>query len=259
MNSFKITPQWVRQAKQTGRRLAVLTAYDYPTARLLDEAGIPVILVGDSLGMVVLGFPDTTYVTLEHMIHHTAAVSRAVRRALLVADLPYGTYPNPREALTNTRKLLEAGAQAVKLEGGRTVKPQVEALVKEGISVMGHIGMLPQRIREEGGYRKKGKTPEEVDALQRDAEALVEAGVFSLVLESVVPEVAQKISRAVPIPTLGIGSGPNCDGQVRVLSDLLGLYPWFRPKFAQPYEHLAEAIRRAALTFQEEVEKGGPS
>jgi 3-methyl-2-oxobutanoate hydroxymethyltransferase len=258
VNSSAVTPQWVQEAKAKGKRLAVLTAYDYPTARLLDEAGIPVILVGDSLGMVVLGYPDTTRVTLPEMVHHVGAVARAVQKALVVADLPYKSYDTTQTALESARTLLGAGARAVKLEGGLTVTPQVKALVKAGIPVMGHIGMLPQRIREEGSYRIKGRTPEEVAGLRKDAEALVDAGVFAIVLECVAPQLAQELSKRLPVPTIGIGSGPDCDGQVRVLYDLVGLFPWFRPKFVRPYADLAGAIRQAVASFLTEVEEQNP-
>jgi 3-methyl-2-oxobutanoate hydroxymethyltransferase len=201
--------QNLREKKQRGERITALTAYDYPTARLLDEAGIDVILVGDSLGMVVLGYQDTTEVTLAEMLHHTRAVARGVKRALLVADLPIHTYDTPAEALANARLLMAAGAQAVKLEGGVVRASQIEAIADAGIPLMGHIGMLPQSVREEGGYKLKGRTPAEAEVLLRDAQAVEAAGAFAMVLEIVAAETARQITEAVTVPTIGIGSGPK--------------------------------------------------
>jgi len=239
--------------KRRGEKLAVLTAYDYPTARLLDESGIDILLVGDSLGMVVLGFPDTTHVTMEHMLHHTAAVARGVQRALIVADLPFASYDTPEQALANARRLLAAGAHAVKLEGGTSHAGRIAALTAAGIPVMAHLGMLPQSVREEGGYKLKGKTPEAAAALLADAHAIENAGSFAVVLELVKADVAQRISTALSIPTIGIGSGPACDGQVLVTHDLIGLFPWFTPKFARQHAQVAAAIRTAAAAFLHET------
>lgn len=245
--------QAIRQRKG-GTRLATLTAYDYPTARLLDEAGIDLLLVGDSLGMVVLGFSDTTHVTMAHMLHHTAAVARAETKAIVVADLPINSYNNPTEALSNARLLVEAGADAVKLEGGIRQAEKVKAITDAGIPVCGHLGMLPQRVLEEGGYRKKGKTPEQSAALLEGANALIEAGVFAIVLESVVPETASRLTRELAVPTIGIGSGgETCDGEVAVVTDLLGSYPWFVPPFAQPEADLSSDISRAARAYRDRV------
>src|ERR1051325_8799042 len=202
-----------RRMKQRGEKITSLTAYDYPTARLVDESGIDIILVGDSLGMVVLGYEDTTHVTLAEMIHHTAAAARGVKRALLVADLPIHTYDDSAQAVSTAHALVNAGAQAVKLEGGLSHVPQIKAIIAEGIPVMGHIGMLPQSVREEGGYKVKGRTKPEADALVRDGVAIEEAGVFAVVLEIVNPEAARLITSALRIPTIGIGSGDQCDGQ----------------------------------------------
>src|SRR5947209_3768434 len=218
------------EMKRAGQRITALTAYDYPTARLLDESGIDIILVGDSLGMVVLGYEDTTFVTLEEILHHTRAAARGVKRALLVADLPIHTYETPEQAVATSRALVNAGAQAVKLEGGVTHVPQIEAIVAAGIPLMGHIGMLPQSVREEGGYKVKGRTPEQAEALLRDGRAVESAGAFSLVLEIVKADVARQISEMLTIPTIGIGSGEHCDGQILVTHDLIGLFPWFTPK-----------------------------
>ena len=240
-----------RERKRRGERITALTAYDYPTARLLDESGIDIILVGDSLGMVVLGYEDTTQVTLEEMLHHTRAAARGVKRALLVADLSIGTYDTPEGAVANARRLVEAGAQAVKLEGGATHVAQIEAIVRAGIPLMAHIGMLPQSVREEGGYKVKGRSVAEAERLVADARAVEAAGAFSVVLEIVAAEAARQITEAISIPTIGIGSGEHCDGQILVTNDLIGLYPWFTPKFVSPEVHVAEEIRRAARIFIE--------
>ena len=240
-----------RERKRRGERITALTAYDYPTARLLDESGIDIILVGDSVGMVVLGYPDTTLVKLEEMLHHTRAAARGVQRALLVADLSIGTYNTPQEAVANAQRLVEAGAKAVKLEGGASHVAQIEAIVRAGIPLMAHIGMLPQSVREEGGYKVKGRTPAGAELLLADARAVEEAGAFSVVLEIVAADAARQITEAITIPTIGIGSGEHCDGQILVTNDLIGLYPWFTPKFVSPEVHVAEEIRRAARIFIE--------
>jgi len=243
--------------KRRGEKLAVLTAYDYPTARLLDESGLDILLVGDSLGMVVLGFPDTTHVTMEHMLHHTAAVARGVQRALLVADLPFASYDTPGQATANARRLVAAGAHAVKLEGGASHAERIAAIVADGIPVMAHLGMLPQSVREEGGYKIKGKTPEAAAALLTDAHAVENAGAFAVVLELVQADAAQRISTALRIPTIGIGSGPACDGQVLVTHDLIGFFPWFTPKFARQHAQVAASIREAATAFLRETKSAG--
>ena len=238
-----------RELKRRGEKITALTAYDYPTARLLDESGIEIILVGDSLGMVVLGYEDTTEVTLDEMVHHTRAAARGVKRALLVGDLPIHTYEDPAQAIASARALMEAGAQAVKLEGGASHVAQIKAIIAEGIPVMGHIGMLPQSVREEGGYKVKGRTPSEADALLADAAAVEKAGAFAVVLEIVAAETARRITEALAIPTIGIGSGSHCDGQILVTHDLIGLFPWFTPKFVSPEARVADDIRRAAQAF----------
>ncbi|MEA3187915.1 MAG: 3-methyl-2-oxobutanoate hydroxymethyltransferase [Chthoniobacter sp.] len=239
----------LRSMKDRGEKITVLTAYDYPLARLLDESGVDVVLVGDSLGMVVLGFPDTTSVTMEHMLHHTAAVARGVKQALVVADLPFASYDTPERALQNSHRLIEAGAQAVKLEGGVSRRTVIGALSEAGIPVMAHIGMLPQSVRVEGGYKTKGKTAEEVVALLEDARAVEAAGAFAVVLELVLSEVSGRITGAISIPTIGIGAGAGCDGQVLVTHDLVGLFPWFTPKFVLPESDIASTIRAAASAF----------
>jgi 3-methyl-2-oxobutanoate hydroxymethyltransferase len=242
-----------RQMKQRGEKITALTAYDYPTARLLDESGIDIILVGDSLGMVVLGFQDTTSVTLEEMLHHTRAAARGVKQALLVADMPIHTYDTPEHAVGTARKLVKGGAQAVKLEGGMSHVAQITAITKAGIPFMAHIGMLPQSVREEGGYRIKGRTQAEAEALLADARAVEEAGAFSVVLEIVATDIAKQITNAIGIPTIGIGSGKHCDGQILVTHDLIGLFPWFTPKFVSPEARVADEIRRAARSFIEQT------
>ncbi len=251
-----MTPADCTAMKHRGEKLAVLTAYDYPTARLLDESGLDILLVGDSLGMVVLGFPDTTHVTMEHMLHHTAAVVRGTQRALIVADLPFASYDTTEQAIANARRLIAAGAHAVKLEGGVSHAARIAAIVADGIPVMAHLGMLPQSIREEGSYKLKGKTPESADALLADALAVENAGAFAVVLELVKADVAAQISAALQIPTIGIGSGASCDGQVLVTHDLIGLFPWFTPKFARQHAQVAASIREAATTFLRETKSG---
>ena len=246
-----------RDRKKRGERITALTAYDYPTARLLDESGIDMILVGDSLGMVVLGYDDTTQVTLEEMLHHTRAAARGVKRALLIGDLPIHTYDAPAQAVASARSLIAAGAQAVKLEGGASHVPQIEAIVAEGIPLMGHIGMLPQSVREEGGYKVKGRTQTEAEALVRDGQAVEKAGAFAVVLEIVSPETARQITSALEIPTIGIGSGEHCDGQILVTHDLIGLFPWFTPKFVSPEARVADEIRRAVQVFIGRTKSGG--
>jgi len=245
-----------REMKRRGERITALTAYDYPTARLLDESGLDIILVGDSVGMVVLGYKDTTQVTLDEMLHHTRAVRRGVKKALLVADMPIHSYDTPVQALETARALVTAGAEAVKLEGGVSHVAQIEAIVRSGIPFMAHIRMLPQSVREEGGYKVKGRSREQADALLRDARAVETAGAFSVVLEIVAPDTAKMISTSIEIPTIGIGSGHDCDGQILVTHDLIGLFPWFTPKFVAPEANVAEQIRKAARGFVEQTRRG---
>ena len=244
----------LKEKKTAGEIISSLTAYDYPTARLLDEAGIDFILVGDSLGMVFAGLEDTTGVTIEHMIYHTQVVARGVKKALLGADLPYHSYETPDQALENAQRLMDAGADAVKLEGGTTQIDKVTHLTQNGIPMIGHIGMLPQRVREEGGYKKKGRTQDDADRLLRSAQDLEEAGVGAIVLESVVPDVAAQITAKLDIPTIGIGAGSDCDGQIRVIHDLLGAYPWFRPPFAVAYADFANDIKKAASSYIKDIQ-----
>lgn len=233
--------------KQAGKRIAALTAYDYPMARLLDEGGVDILLVGDSVGMVVLGYRDTTAVTLRDMEYHTRMVARAASRAVVLADLPFRTYETPEQAVESGSALIRAGASGVKLEGGLNRRGQIAALVAAGIPAMGHIGMLPQSVVEEGGYRIKGKDPEGREQLIADARAVEEAGAFAVVLELVHPPVAREISELLSIPTIGIGSGTDCNGEILVTHDLIGLFPWFTPKFvkrrASVADHILEAVR----------------
>lgn len=250
--------QELREKKRRGERITALTAYDYPTARLLDESGVDVILVGDSLGMVVLGYEDTTQVTLADMLHHTRAVSRAVTRALLVADLPIHTYDTPGDALRSARDLIGAGAQAVKLEGGVSHVPQIEAIVDAGIPLMAHIGMLPQSVREEGGYKVKGRTASEAEGLLNDGRAVEAGGAFAVVLEIVLANAAREISTALTIPTIGIGSGDGCDGEILVTHDLIGLFPWFTPKFVKPEANVAAEMRAAFHAFIDRTREPRP-
>jgi 3-methyl-2-oxobutanoate hydroxymethyltransferase len=238
-----------REMKRRGQKITALTAYDYPTGRLLDESGIDIVLVGDSLGMVVLGYEDTTRVTLDEMLHHTRAVARGVKRALVVGDMPIHTYNTPEQAVATARQFVDAGAQAVKLEGGVSHVAQIEAITEAGIPYMAHIGMLPQHVREQGGYKVKGKTQPEGEALIADARAVERAGAFSVVLEIVVADVAKQITNTIGIPTIGIGSGEHCDGQILVTHDLIGLFPWFTPKFVSPQARVADHIRQAARVF----------
>ena len=250
----KITAHKIRAMKAGGPRIASLTAYDFPMTRLLDEAGIPLILVGDSLGMVVLGYPDTTHVSLADMEHHLRAAARAKPRALLAADLPYRSYETVETALASAKRLAQAGAEAVKAEGGVAIQEQVRAIVASGIPFLGHLGMLPQHVLEEEGYHVKGKTDVERRALLADAEALVNAGAFALVLELVTPPVAKELTQKIPIPTIGIGSGPDCDGQILVTPDLLGLLPWYNLKHVKPRLNAAEQMRAAVNEWKLNVE-----
>ena len=240
------------------KKITMLTAYDYPTALILDEAGIDMILVGDSLAMVVLGHEDTLSVGMDEMIHHTKAVSRAVKRALVIGDMPFMSYQSSVElAVLNAGRFLKEGrAHAVKLEGGASVLPQIEAIVKAGIPVQGHIGLTPQSIAQLGGFKVQAKRVEEAKKLIEDAHALAEAGCFSIVLEAVPMEIAAKITEEIPIPTIGIGAGPYCDGQVLVFHDLVGLFERFTPKFVKRYINIKKEILKAVVQYKEEVEKG---
>lgn len=240
------------------RKLTELTAYDYPTALWVDQSGIDMALVGDSLAMVVLGHEDTLSVGMPEMIHHTRAVSRGAQRSLVIADMPFMSYQASLEqALINAGLLLKEGrAQAVKLEGGSRVVPQIRAMVDAGIPVQGHLGLTPQSSAQFGGFKVQGKTAEAAKVLIDDALALTEAGCFSIVLEAIPASIAARITEAIPIPTIGIGAGPHCDGQVLVVHDVLGLYERFTPKFVKQYAKLGDPIRQALARYREEVENG---
>jgi 3-methyl-2-oxobutanoate hydroxymethyltransferase len=255
MNDSKITVETIRAMKNRGEKIAALTAYDYPMAKLLDEAGVPLLLVGDSLGMVVLGYPDTTHVTMAEMEHHVRAAARAKPNALLGADLPFKSYETAGDAVANSKRLTAAGAEFVKAEGGRKIMPQVQAIISAGIPFCGHLGMLPQSVLEEGGYRVKGKLESEHQALLDDARALAGAGAFAIVLELVTPPVAKKISESISIPTIGIGSGPDCDGQILVTPDLTGSFPWFTPRFVKPQANCAAEIKSAVAAWKKSFAK----
>ena len=236
--------------KARGEKIAALTAYDYPMTKLLDEAAVPLLLVGDSLGMVVLGYPDTTHVTMAEMEHHVRAAARAKPDALLGGDLPFQSYETVSSAVENAKRLVAAGAEFVKAEGGREILSQAKAIVAAGISFCGHLGMLPQHVLEEGGYHIKGKKDAEHQKLLDDAKALADAGAFAIVLELVTPPVAQEISKSVLVPTIGIGSGPDCDGQILVTHDLVGAFPWFTPRFVKPRVNCAAEIKSAVAAWK---------
>ena len=249
----KVTVRDIVRAKQHGKRIVMVTAYDYITAKLVDEAGVDVILVGDSLGMVVLGLPSTHQVTLEDMERHTAAVARAQPRALIDADMPFMSYEaSTRDAVLNAGRLVAAGADAVKIEGGGSYSDVIRALVRAGIPVMAHVGLTPQRYKLLGGYRLAGKTAQEAVEIIREAKGAEEAGAFAVVIEFTAWEVAREITKRLSIPTICIGSGPHCDGQVLVIHDLLGLTP-NPPPFAKKYADLAAEIKRAVAQYAEEV------
>jgi len=253
----KWTPATIKAAK--GRqKLACLTAYDFATARLMDEAGVPLILVGDSLGMTVLGYADTLPVTMEQVLHHAAAVSRGVKEALVVADMPFMSYQaSIEQGIGNAGRFLkEAGAGAVKIEGGAFRAPLVETLVSNGIPVLAHIGLTPQSVREMGGFKVQGRSEEEARRLVSDAKALEEAGAFAIVLECMPPPVAAEITRNVGVPTIGIGAGPQCDGQILVTPDMLGIQTGVSPRFVKRYAELGKAMTKAFAVYRKDVETG---
>jgi len=255
---MRITINQVKQMKQKGEKITMLTAYDYSTARIIDEVGIPLILVGDSLGMVVLGYESTIPVTMEEMLHHTKAVVRGTKRVMVIGDMPFMTYHiSVSDALRNAARFIqEGGAQAVKLEGGVTVAEKVRNIVNCGIPVMGHIGLTPQSIHQLGGYKVQGKTEEAAARLLEDARVLEQAGAFAIVLETVPSPLATLITKGVSIPTIGIGAGIGCDGQVQVISDILGSFTDFVPKHAKQYAKLADIIRAAITEYDREVKAG---
>lgn len=254
----KVTAPAIRAAKAAGRKVVALTAADFITARLLDEAGVDVILVGDSLGTTLLGHESTVQVRMPDMVHHAAAVSRARPSALVVVDLPFGSYQeSPAQAVRNASRLVrEGGAGAVKLEGGAKFAGRIRAIVEAGIPVMAHLGLLPQSVLGEGGYRVHGRTPEDARRLEADLRAVEAAGAFAVVLEYVASATARRLTGLASIPTIGIGSGPGCDGQVLVTSDLLGLQAWLAPRAARRYADLGAAMKRAFTRFSSDVRAG---
>ena len=256
MNEHKVNIHTLRAMKQRGEKITALTAYDFFTAKIMDEVGVQVILVGDSLGMAVLGYENTLPVTMEEVLHHTRAVARVKPQALLVADLPFMSYSTVRLALDNAGRLIQAGAEAVKLEGGESIIEQVRALVAAGIPVLGHIGLLPQSILETGGYKIQGRTAQSAEKVLRDAKVLEQAGVFAMVIEGTMAGVAEQVTMSVTVPTIGIGAGVRCDGQILVSNDMLGLFTWFTPKHVKRYANLAEEMRKAFVAYKRDVESG---
>lgn len=251
----RVTPDQIRQMKARGERIAMLTAYDYATAKLLDGAGLPMLLVGDSLGMVMLGYDSTIPVTVDDIIRHTQAVVRGSARALIVADLPFGAFQvSPEETMRHAVRIMkEAGPQAVKLEGGLRSVASVRALVDAGIPVMGHVGMTPQSVNAFGGFKVQGKTEAAANAVLEDALALQDAGVFAIVLELVPAELARLITERVAVPTIGIGAGVHCDGEVQVIHDILGLFPDFTPRHTHRFAELGSVVRDAATAYMTAV------
>lgn len=255
---MRVSINQVQEMKPKGEKIAMLTAYDYTTAKIIDEAGIPLILVGDSLGMVVLGYPSTIPVTMAEMLHHTKAVTRGAKQALVIGDMPFMTYHvSVEEALRNAARFIqEGGAQAVKLEGGVNVAEKVRRITECGIPVMGHIGLTPQSINQLGGYKVQGRTSQAAVSLIEDARALEKAGAFAVVLETVPAPLASLITRKVSIPTIGIGAGIGCDGQVQVINDILGSFSDFVPKHAKRYARLADTTRQVINDYLREVKTG---
>ena len=255
---MKNTAVTFKQAKEKGEKLTMLTAYDYTTAKLVDEAGIHSILVGDSLGMVCLGYEDTLSVTMEDMIHHTKAVARGAKEALVIADMPFMSYQTSvYDAVTNAGRLVKEGhAQAVKLEGGQDMCPQIEAIVKASIPVCAHIGLTPQSIHAFGGFKVQGKGEEAAKKLLEEAKAVEEAGAFAVVMECVPEALAKLITEKISIPTIGIGAGAGCDGQVLVYQDMLGMYPDFVPKFVKVFAGVGDEMRKGFAAYKKAVQEG---
>ncbi|HLA04942.1 MAG TPA: 3-methyl-2-oxobutanoate hydroxymethyltransferase [Syntrophales bacterium] len=258
MAEQKITTSVIREKKIKGEKITMLTAYDYATAIVLDESGVDIILVGDSLGMVVLGYDSTLPVTMEDMLHHTKAVARGVKRALVIADMPFLSYQvSTEEALRNAGKFLkEAGAQGVKLEGGREIADLIRKITSIGIPVMAHLGLTPQSVHQLGGYKIQGKDDATAKKLIEDARMIEEAGAFSVVLECVPAALAGKISQSITIPTIGIGAGVDCDGQVLVINDMLGMFERFTPKFVKKYCNLNAQMKEGVKKYIDEVKSG---
>jgi 3-methyl-2-oxobutanoate hydroxymethyltransferase len=258
MSEQKVTTATIRDRKAKGGKIAMLTAYDYSMAVILDESGVDIILVGDSLGNVVLGYDSTVPVTMADMIHHTKAVARGTKRAMVIADMPFMSYQVSREkALYNAGRFLqEAGAQGVKLEGGKEIADLIHDMTSVGIPVMGHLGLTPQSVHQFGGYKIQGKEAAAAKKILADAKLLEEAGAFSVVLECVPASLAKAITESINIPTIGIGAGVDCDGQVLVIYDMLGIYDRFTPKFVKKYCQLSDQMREAVKRYAEEVRSG---
>jgi 3-methyl-2-oxobutanoate hydroxymethyltransferase len=254
----QVTIPNLQQKKQAGEKITMLTAYDYYTAQMLDQAGIDILLVGDSLGMVVLGYENTLPVSMEEMLHHTKAVCRGRKRALVVGDMPFMSFHiSTAETIRNAGRFIkEAGADAIKLEWIADAADKTKALVDAGISVMGHVGLTPQMVHQMGGFRVQGRDVKAAEKLMREAQLLQEAGAFSIVLEGIPAAVAKQITKQLTIPTIGIGAGPHCDGQVLVTPDMLGLNPGKPPKFVKEYAQLRQRVTEAANRFKQEVESG---
>jgi 3-methyl-2-oxobutanoate hydroxymethyltransferase len=254
----KITVPEIVGMKARSEKIACLTAYDYTTATLLDQAGLDLILVGDSAGMVMAGHKTTIPVTLDQMVYHTQCVSRGVKRALLITDLPFGAFQvSPEDTMRNAIRLMQkGGAEGVKLEGGAHMVETIRKLTDCGIPVMGHLGLTPQHIKSFGGYRVRGKSDKEADELKKSAKLLEEAGAFSMVLEKIPADLAKEITASVNIPTIGIGAGPHCDGQILVTQDVLGLYEDFKPRFVRRYAELSRTIREAVGGYSKDVRSG---
>jgi 3-methyl-2-oxobutanoate hydroxymethyltransferase len=255
---MRVSINRIKEMKQNGEKISMLTAYDYTTAKIVDEAGVPLILVGDSLGMVVLGYDTSIPVTMDIMLHHTKAVVRGTENALIVGDMPFMTYHvSTEDCLRNAGRFIqEAGAQAIKLEGGVTVAEKVRQVVNCGIPVMGHIGLTPQSINQLGGHKAQGKSFDSAKGIIEDAIALEQAGVFAVVLEAVPYKLAALITKKLSVPTIGIGAGPNCDGQVQVINDTFGSYTEFVPKHAKQYAQIADIMRKAVADYNADVKAG---
>jgi 3-methyl-2-oxobutanoate hydroxymethyltransferase len=256
-NENKVTILDFARWKEKGERIVMITAYDALFARIFDDVGVDTILVGDSLGQVVLGLPSTLGVTMEDMVRHTGAAARGTKRAFLIADMPFLSFQTgPEEAIRNAGRLLQAGAEAVKLEGGRSVESTIRAITRCDIPVVGHVGLTPQSVHRMGGYRVQGREEVQRQRLRDDARAVQEAGAFSVVLEGIPADLAGEITEELAIPTIGIGAGPRCDGQVLVMQDLLGLFDEFRPKFVKRFGELEKPVRDAVRAYADEVRRG---
>lgn len=258
MLAKRITVSVLRDMKVNGEKIAMLTAYDYLTAEILDQVGVDIILVGDTLAMVFAGYDTTLPVTLEHMLYHTEIVSRAAQRAMVVGDMPFMSYQvNAEQALINAGRFMkEARAHAVKLEGGRRMVPTIKKIVGAGIPVMGHIGLTPQSVHKFGGFKLQGRTPEDAQKILDSAKALEDAGCFALVLEKIPQQLAQRVTESLSIPTIGIGAGPHCDGQVLVIHDMLGIFEKFHPRFVKVYAEVGKIMRQACQQYVQEVKAG---